>query len=216
MRYFLQDFYDLRIYFHFTSLYLQAVLDQKVLPDESCSFEMGLYNEASLEQMHVPIVVQILAQMDTPSVEELQESRLGKVLNKISKKVDQFDESTIQVAKETTERWKQQLQIQEKQNPAVLMPSQAQLSETPPINQKKKKSVTFAEENKENDLNSIANETALVSRAYYCLSDKRVKFYSEKDNSHRLTAFKDQFFSLKQLGLLYPSLFHFLRVEDFK
>lgn len=125
MRYFLQDFYDLRIYFHFTSLYLQAVLDQKVLPDESCSFEMGLYNEASLEQMHVPIVVQILAQMDTPSVEELQESRLGKVLNKISKKVDQFDESTIQVAKETTERWKQQLQIQEKQNPAVLMPAQA-------------------------------------------------------------------------------------------
>ena len=100
MKYFVQDYYELRLYYHFTARYLHEVIEARFEPDLAKSDEW---------RKIVPSLVKILSEMDTPSVEELKICRLGKILNKIAKA--DFDDTTRETARSTMERWKQHFEI---------------------------------------------------------------------------------------------------------
>ena len=65
-----------------------------------------LVKESSVSNFYLDSLVLLLNQLEVPDVEELKASRVGKVLNKVSKGSFSADKNTQSLASETMSKWK--------------------------------------------------------------------------------------------------------------
>lgn len=177
-----------------------------------------LVEESKRQNWYVDRVVKLLSEIEVPEVAELKSSRVGKILNKIAKPFFHVDQvakhpETSLLAEETMRRWKEYYQYKEdkgKPRESTERKREVKAQQKLLVTELKKK-VSFAPIKQTQHEEWLA-ENRLASTCYYLISDEKIVQYKDVENAN----FAKQVYTLQQISELFPKLFCFQNVKEFR